>query len=349
MQSGKEVVLSSKSISGIESARLPLRWLVLAAGKSAYFSLFSYAENLKTELETRFNKSAEVETSAAATDSVASFRKLHRSIPSFDTIQLFYEGTASYFKSILPAVLIARFYGKSTALFYYPNQMVDRIPRLHLKTMSLCDKVFVGSRYQQRELAKYKASSEVLLPTIDIKAWPVRKISSVLPHLLLSDENLSEAGALCAIKAYSLVKQKYPRTTITIISNNSELWSERAEQFGQTLDFENFVNAESTDEIAPAYSTVDIFVNCSLIESTPTELVAALVSGMPVISFETYGAREIIHSGENGLLIEHNDYNQLADRIIDLTEQPELVTRISVEAAKIRQNLSPDKLVQRFL
>lgn len=349
MQSGKEVVLSSKSISGVDSARQPLRWLVMAAGKSNYFSLVSYAQNLKTEIGTRFNKSVEVETSVASIDSIASFRKLHRSIPSFDAVQLFYDGTASYFKSILPAVLMARFYGKSTALFYYPNQMVDRIPRLHLKTIPLFDRVFVGSKYQQRELARYNVSSEVLIPPMDTKSWPVRKISSVLPHLLLSDENLSEAGALCAIKAYFLVKQKYPRTTITVISNNPELWSERAEQFGQALDDENFVNPESKDEIIGACAKADVFVNCSLIESAPAALLVALVSGMPVISFETYGAREIIHSGENGILIEHNDYNQLADRIIDLTEQPELVTKISTEAAKIRQSLSPDKFVQRIL
>ncbi|HEX2897671.1 MAG TPA: glycosyltransferase [candidate division Zixibacteria bacterium] len=349
MQSGKVVVLSSKSISEVDSARQPLRWLVMAAGKSHYFSLNSYAVDLKTELGTRFNQSVEVEISAATMDSIASFRKLHRTIPRYDAVHLFYDGTASFFKSILPVVLVARFYGKSTALFYYPNQMVDRIPRLHSKTMPLFERVFVGSKYQQRELAKQNVSSEVLLPPIDINSWPARKISGVLPHLILSDENLSDAGAQCAIKAYSLVKQKYPRTTISIITSSREYWSTVAEQIGLTLDDENFVNSQSADEITRAFGNADIYVNCSLVESTPTPLLAALVSGMPVISFETYGAREIIHNCENGILIEHNDYNQLADRIIDLSEQPELVTKISTEAAKFRQVLLPEKFVQRFL
>lgn len=349
MRLSKEEILSHKEAAGVESARVDSKWLVMAAGSSSYFSLSAYADKLKAELGRRVNTRVVVETNSENIDSVKSVRNLLRTIPNFDSIQFFYYGTSPFFSSILPAVLIARFYGKNTALFYYPNQIVDRIPRLHIKAMALFERVFVGSKYQQRELAKFNVSSESLLPPFDINSWPVRKIESVLPQLLLSDENLSEAGILCALKAYSLVKQKYPRTAMTVISNNQEYWSASAEQFGLTLDAENFVNPESAASIVRAYAGADVYVNCSLLESAPAPLLAAMISGLPVISFETYGAREIIHSGENGLLIEHNDYNQLADKIIDLTEQPELATKISAESAKIRLSLSAEKFVQRFL
>lgn len=349
MQSGKEEILSQKAAADVESARIASKWLVMAAGKSVYFSPTVYADNLRTEIGRRVNESVVVETSTESIDSVKSFRNLLRAIPEFDSMQFFYDGTSSFMKSILPVVLIARFYGKSTALFYYPNQMADRIPRLHIRTMPLFEKVFVGSKYQQRELAKYHVSSESLLPPIDINTWPVRKIDSVLPHLLLCDENLSEAGILCELKAYLLVKQKYPRTTMTVLSNNQEYWSTMAGQFGLMLDAENFVNPNIIEEIVHAFVNADIYLNCSLVESAPLPLLAAMVSGLPVISFETYGARELIRSGENGILIEHNDYNHLADKIIDLTEQPELVAKISTESAKIRLSLSAEKFVRRIL
>ncbi len=324
MQFSNEEVLQPQSILSVRSERIATKWLVLAAGESPFFDAASYAVDLQQSLSNRLKRTTSVETSGIIAESVASVRKLARLIPQFDSIQLFYDGTVSFSKSIIPAVVISRFFGKGIALLYYPGQIIDEIPRTHRKVMSLCSNVYVGTRYLQRELAKRNVESEVLLPPVTVNSIPVRTISRVQPHILLVHESATDAGAICAAKAAAMVKQKYPRTELTNLT-------------------------EVPQEFRKAFADADIFVNCSASESAPAALLAAMASGMPSISFETYGAREIIENGVNGFLIRHNDHNQLADSIIKLVEESALVSKVSQEATKLKDKLAVEKLVRLML
>jgi len=341
-----EEALQPRSIAAATTESVASRWLVMAAGKNPFFNVAAYAESLQESLVKRHHRDIRVEACGIMADSITSIRKLIRLIPRFDSIQLFFDGTVSFAKSVFPAVVMARFFGKSVALFYYPDPAADEIPPTYRKTMSLCSQVYVGTKYLQRELAQYKVKSEVLPPPVNFDSWPVRVIDEVQPHLLLVHNSAIDSGAICAIRAFIMVKHKYPRTTITVVTQDSIRWMMGVMQLGQNIQGHDYVNPDNEPEFRRAFSQADIFVNCSQSESVPPALLAAMASGLPSISFESYGAREIIEYGMNGLLIRHNDHNQLANEIIRLIEEPALAAQISREAAKIRRKLSVDNIAR---
>ncbi|MGH8016599.1 MAG: glycosyltransferase family 4 protein, partial [Candidatus Zixiibacteriota bacterium] len=273
-------------------------------------------------------------------DSMSALRKLARQISQFDGVQLIYDGTVSFMRSVFPAVLISRFFGKSVELGYYPARSVEKIPAVHYKIMTFCSNVIVGTRYMQRELARRKVKSDVKMPPIDLSSYPVRTITEVQPRLVVVYDGTEDSAKLCAMLAFYLVQQKYPRTELTIAmseANNEKMPDQILEllQSGISLS----VNLKN-ESYAKEFGQSDIFLNCSYLETAPLELLAAMAMGLPSISFETYGAREIIENGTNGFLIRHNDHSQLADRIIELIENRELVSKVSTEAAKIRAKFS---------
>ncbi len=212
--------------------------------------------------------------------------------------------------------------------------------------MSFCNNVFVGTRYLQRELAGQNVASEVMLPPVTVNSLPVRNITEVQPHILLKQNDTTNAGTICVMKAVAMVKQKYPRTELSVMIENFEDWLDSdidTEQFVQPFDCTiSFVPEKFHEDFKKA----DVFINCSPSETVPQALLAAMASGLPSISFETYGAREIIENGVNGLLIRLNDHNQLSDKIIKLIEEPALTETISKEAVKIRGKLSVDNFAR---
>jgi len=59
-------------------------------------------------------------------------------------------------------------------------------------------------------------------------------------------------------------------------------------------------------------------------EGTPTVITAAAACGMPVISTWHAGIPEIVSDEESGFLVAENDVDALTERMLYLTDHPEL-------------------------
>jgi glycosyltransferase involved in cell wall biosynthesis len=72
------------------------------------------------------------------------------------------------------------------------------------------------------------------------------------------------------------------------------------------------------DDIGQLYCALDVFVSASHTESFGLAIAEAMASATAVVATGTAGAREIIHSGDTGLLVPIGDADELADTIIEL-------------------------------
>jgi glycosyltransferase involved in cell wall biosynthesis len=73
----------------------------------------------------------------------------------------------------------------------------------------------------------------------------------------------------------------------------------------------------------------DISVLTSRYEGIPRALMESMVLGVPVIATDVPGNRTLICPGENGILVKHEDAENMAAEIINLIENPELASRIA--------------------
>ena len=74
---------------------------------------------------------------------------------------------------------------------------------------------------------------------------------------------------------------------------------------------------------------MDVELVCSACEAFGRVTVEAFMSGMPVIGSASGGTKELIQSGENGLLYPPGDYRKLAEQIRVLLESPGEVEKMS--------------------
>ena len=86
-------------------------------------------------------------------------------------------------------------------------------------------------------------------------------------------------------------------------------------------------------ELAALYEQADCFVNTAIEDSGPLMVSEALMSGLPVVSFDVGIAREIIRDGQNGYVVETGDAEALADSLLRLmTRSRDDVARMALAA-----------------
>ena len=67
------------------------------------------------------------------------------------------------------------------------------------------------------------------------------------------------------------------------------------------------------------YKSIDIYVSASRVEPFGLTIIEAISHSIAVIATETQGGKEIISSGENGVLVSLEDYQGLSEAIYDLS------------------------------
>lgn len=99
---------------------------------------------------------------------------------------------------------------------------------------------------------------------------------------------------------------------------------------------------DATEEIADKYLESSIFVLSSRYEGFGMVITEAMACGVPPVSFACpCGPRDIINDGEDGLLVENSNIEQLAEKICYLIENEEIrkemghKARINVERFKV--------------
>jgi glycosyltransferase involved in cell wall biosynthesis len=82
-------------------------------------------------------------------------------------------------------------------------------------------------------------------------------------------------------------------------------------------------------DVPDLISASDISVLTSLYEGIPRALMESMVLGVPVIATDVPGSRTLIRSGENGILVNHDDVPELTAAIRNMIEDPDLANRLA--------------------
>ena len=94
-----------------------------------------------------------------------------------------------------------------------------------------------------------------------------------------------------------------------------------------------------------------MYVNSSDYEGMSNAMLEAMAIGMPVVCTDCPigGAKAVIRNGENGMLAKVGDPKNFADSIIKVLSNKELAESLSLNAAKIRDELSLENISKKWM
>jgi glycosyltransferase involved in cell wall biosynthesis len=165
-----------------------------------------------------------------------------------------------------------------------------------------------------------------------------RQRGIIRPRLGFSDEHfvVGKVARLFELKGHDDVIDaavelvpRHPQLRFLFVGDG--LWRERLQQRVYHLGLADkfvFTGLVSPDLVPEYFGAMDCLVHCSLREGLARALPQALISGIPAISYDIDGAREVVISGQTGILLSPRDAAGLVRGIDLLASDPALTQRL---------------------
>jgi len=103
------------------------------------------------------------------------------------------------------------------------------------------------------------------------------------------------------------------------------------------------------DKLPEYLNELKLLVLPSYTEGLPNIMLEAMACGTPVLATPVGAIPDIIKDGETGFLLKSNDPRHIANKIVELLNQPELLEKVSKNAYKlVRENFSEEKTLESW-
>lgn len=247
-----------------------------------------------------------------------------------DAVVVFVSSLVSAVVVLCPTLILGRFYNKQIIAHVSGEQLMQsaRWFRWLLKPLlGRVDHLITSTDREGMTLARLGLKSSVLGPVLPDVAS--RSIQAVQPHLILTVRGYNEVEMAQVIGAHALVKQKYPRATLSIAAPKRFHRRIRALAQSERIPASHAVAIVPDNRQNELLELGDVCI-CSHSDSgAPVDLLLGWRYGLPAIASEFSAAAGLIRDRENGLLFAALHRSSLADRILELIEDPRLVARLS--------------------
>lgn len=242
-----------------------------------------------------------------------------------DVVHVF---SASYWSFLLapaPAIQVAHWFGKRTVLHYHSGEAQWHLSRWGVLVhpwLRLSQRIVVPSEYLRRIFARFGYQTEVIRNVVDTARFAYRERAPLRPRLL-SIRNLEPHYRVdILIRAFALLKVRYPEATLVVAGYGSE--ASRLRVLASSLKVQGicFTGRIEPEAVPALYQQTDIFVNAATIDNQPVSILEAFAAGLPVITTGTGDIAAMVLHGEAGVIVPQLDPGAIAAAVVNLLEHP---------------------------
>jgi len=249
-----------------------------------------------------------------------------------------------YYRKFYSADWIKRF-------FYYNLASIMEKRALSKLTAIISNSEFVSASISQF-YGINQNKVKIIYKSIDLsrfKMFPMDNKEKE-PVILLVGSNFQRKGLPLLIKAAPNVLERYPSAQFYVIGSdpNSGKMRKLCKEEGVDNAF-RFIGHVDNKKISGYYKTADVFVMPSLVEAFGVVFLESMASGTPVIGSNVGGTKELIEHYKNGLLVDPNNSDQLAEYILKLLSDRELRARVINEGYETVRNYDMNNMIEETI
>jgi len=262
------------------------------------------------------------------------WRHVLSAIRRHDVIQFDFDLAKSSVVSALILLAASGFFGKRSVLAVssVSNEAVTGLRGLIMRRILRTPNAIVaGSDAAARYLRRFSANVNMIPQTACAHESAIRRGNGLQPRVgLVAPIDPTVFGSV--VRSLTLVKQKYPRAELVIMANCRQAGEIQTHRAHSSLNGVDVAACNRERQVVQALSTCDVYLETSSQVDPPSALIEALVLGMPVVSTDTAGTANSIKHGVTGLVVAAGNHVDLANRLCELVETPELARTLSAGA-----------------
>ena len=143
---------------------------------------------------------------------------------------------------------------------------------------------------------------------------------------------------------------KFVWLVIGEMPNHLKIFIEKKERTSFEENYVHFLGWQEEKQIQEKLIDATLYIHCSYIDNSPNAICEAQCVGIPIISTNVGGISSLIENEKTGFLVPPNRPKELADRIISLKNNEELLKKVShasIITAQKRHN--PQNIAKQLL
>ena len=228
-------------------------------------------------------------------------------------------------------------------------------PDLFLKA----NRVISVDSFSSSKLVEFGLQKEKLIQLgngIDLNLFNITKPSRNGPIFFAIGRFVDKKAPYLTILAFSAVLKKHPDAKLKMAGSGNLL--DCCVQLVKALKIEKnvcFLGILVPSKVADIMKESRAFVQHSLhsisgdSEGMPVSILEAMACGLPVVSTYHNGISDTITHSIDGLLVEENDIDTMAEYMIKLIEEPEYADQLGINARKnVEENFEMSKVIQNL-
>jgi glycosyltransferase involved in cell wall biosynthesis len=210
-------------------------------------------------------------------------------------------------------------------------EFIQKHPRWTKRVLRRADALVAPSAFLAEKIGAEGFEISVVPNVIQLDQYPFRERSRIAPRLIWMRSFHPIYNPEMAVEVLADLRKSYPQATLTMAGVDKGLEREIKKMvaemnLAEAVEFPGFLD---TEQKARIFSEADIFLNTNRADNMPVAVVEACACGLPVVATRVGGLPFLISPGENGLLVENESAQEMAEAIKTLLEDGGLAQKIS--------------------
>lgn len=191
--------------------------------------------------------------------------------------------------------------------------------------------LFVRKRYLSSKKCEKIDGSGVNMKRFTFSEMPNEKTFLMISRII------KEKGIFEFCEAAKIVKGKYPEARFVLLGGyDKSIGAVRPEELSEYTDNGIVEMPGEVKDVASRMQSCYAFVLPTYYrEGIPRTILEAMACGRPVVTTDWIGTREAVNDGVNGFLVPIRECNMLADKIIELIENPRIAKEMGQNSFEI--------------
>lgn len=259
---------------------------------------------------------------------------LLRELRRADVVHVFSASYFSFLLAPLPAVAAARLLRKPVVMNYRSGEAPDHLRRSAIarRTLRAVDRNVVPSRFLADVFSDHGITSEIIPNIVDLERFAFRRREPLAPRVVSTRNFEALYNVACTLRAFRLLQDRFPEASLTLVGAGSEETALRQLAVSLRLQHVHFAGRVAPADMWRYYAESDIYLQTPDIDNMPASVLEAFASGCAVVATRAGGVPAILTDGVQGLLVDCNDHEAAAGRMLDLLTDPALAVRLTTAA-----------------
>ncbi len=221
-------------------------------------------------------------------------------------------------------------------------------------TLSRVNTLVVPSGFLQNIFADFSFSAQVIPNIVNLQQFKPRSHVGVRnnqsPHIVITRNLEAIYGLKTAVEAIAILQKSIPNVQVSIAGSGPQL-----NELIQLIEAKKLqpnitlTGKLTPQEVAVLYAEADVMLNPTTVDNMPNSVLEAMGCGLPVVTTNVGGIPYIVTDNQTALLVEPNNPEIMAARLLQLFEDPQLYKKLAENGLKEVERYTWQNVKQQWL